>query len=90
MTSTSCQTVTPLRAIRLRRGLTLQAVAEAIGSNTGTLSKLETQKINASPKTAEKLSKFYESAITETQILYPERFMASASDTQIGFSSIKS
>ncbi len=65
----------PLKALRKQRGLTLKEVAEAIGTDTGNLSRIESGD-QKSPQLAEKLVKFYgEGAITEIQILYPERFV---------------
>jgi transcriptional regulator with XRE-family HTH domain len=66
---------TPLRRARIARQLTLDAVADGIGINNGTLSKLERNLIKTTPETAEKIVRFFGAGITELEILYPERFM---------------
>ncbi len=65
---------TPLKALRLARNQTLHDTATAVGTDTGNLSRIENAKQRASPELAEKLAKHYGYAITEIQILYPERF----------------
>ena len=67
----------PIKAVRIQRGLTLQAVAAAVGTDAGNLSRIENGKQRASAEMAEKLAKHFGYAITEIQILYPERFAAS-------------
>ena len=65
---------TPLRRLRLSRHLTLKHVAEAVGLDTGNLSRIEAGK-QKSPDMAERLVTFYgRDAIDELQILYPERY----------------
>lgn len=66
---------TPLRRIRLARQLSLEAVADGVGMNNGTISRIERGLAKASPETAASLVKFFEGAITEMEILYPERFV---------------
>lgn len=66
---------TPLRKIRLERGLTLTEVSRATDIDEGNLSRLERNAQRASPDKAEILSKFYEGGISELEIIYPERFM---------------
>jgi transcriptional regulator with XRE-family HTH domain len=65
---------TPLRTLRLQRGQTLMEVGRAVGIDHGNLSRIETGKQQASPALAERLAKHFGYAITEIQILYPERF----------------
>ena len=66
---------TPLRALRERRGLTLQQVSNATDINTGNLSRIETGQERCSIERADKLVKFYgKKAINEFQIMFPERF----------------
>lgn len=67
--------MTPLKAIRRKRNLTLVEVATAVETDSGNLSRIENAKQTASPDLAERLSKYFGCAITEVQILYPERFM---------------
>jgi transcriptional regulator with XRE-family HTH domain len=65
---------TPLKRLRKRQKKTLQEVADAIGTDTGNLSRIEQGK-QRSLDLAEKLVEFYGSGtITEAEILYPERY----------------
>lgn len=64
----------PLKAARLKRELTLQHVADAVGIDTGNLSRIERGTQVPSKDLAEKLSKFFDGEINEIQIIYPERF----------------
>lgn len=66
---------TPLRKIRLERGLTLTEVSRATDIDEGNLSRLERNVQQASAETAEALSKFYRGEISEIEIIYPERYM---------------
>lgn len=68
--------VTPLKGLRVGRGISIHKVAEAVGTYGGNLSRIENGKQRCSPELAEKLAKFYGYAITEIEILYPERFTA--------------
>lgn len=65
---------TPLKALRISRSQTLHDTATAVGTDTGNLSRIENAKQRASPELAERLAKHFGYAITEIQILYPERF----------------
>lgn len=65
---------TPLRKVRLGKGLTLTEVARSTGIDEGNLSRLERGEQGASPDVAEKLTKFYDGEVTELEILYPERY----------------
>lgn len=65
---------TPLHAIRKRREKTLAEVAQAVGTDAGNLSRIENGKQQASPALAERLARHFGYAITEIEILYPERF----------------
>lgn len=64
----------PLKRTRLTTGRTLSEVASAVGTNPGNMSRIENGKQRASPGLAEKIAKYFGYAITEIQILYPERF----------------
>ena len=66
--------LTPLKATRTRRRLTLDQVSRAVGTDSGNLSRIENNKQKASPDLAEKLARHFGGEITEIQILYPERF----------------
>ena len=65
--------ITPLKKLREARGLKQTRVAELIGIDQSTLARIEAGE-GAGSETAEKLVKFYGSAISEAMILYPERF----------------
>lgn len=66
--------LSPLKRTRVTTGRTLSEVAEAVGTNPGNMSRIENGKQRASPGLAEKIAKYFGYAITEIQILYPERF----------------
>ncbi len=66
---------TPLRKLRLEQHLTIQDVAKATEIDVGNLSRIERGKQVTSLTIAEKLSKFFGGAISEMQILYPQRFL---------------
>lgn len=70
---TTEQIMSPLKAIRLERRQTLEEVAGAIGVAHSTLSRIERNGCN-NPELAEKLAKHFRYAVSEMQILYPERF----------------
>lgn len=71
---------TPLKEIRVRRGLTLDAVSRSVDTDTGNLSRIENGKQGASVQLAERLSKFYAGEISELAILYPDRFRTAHED----------
>ena len=64
----------PLKAVRTRRGQTLDQVSQSVGTDSGNLSRIENGKQKASPDLAERLARHFGGEITELQILYPERF----------------
>ncbi|OCQ53596.1 helix-turn-helix protein [Photorhabdus australis subsp. thailandensis] len=67
---------TPLRKIRIEKGLTISEVSRAISVDVGNLSRIERGIQIPSLDTAEKLSRYFHGEISEMQILYPKRFMA--------------
>lgn len=67
---------TPLRLIRKKQGKTLLEVAQAIGWDTGNLSRVERGR-STSPVMAEKLSCYYNGKVSELEILYPRRYTKS-------------
>lgn len=67
----------PLKKARLKRELTLQQVSSAVGTDTGNLSRIERGIQIPSKELAEALVKYYDNEVTETQIIYPERFAES-------------
>lgn len=66
--------ITPLRQARKRRGLTIQHVSNAVGIDTGNLSRIERGIQVPSKQLAEKLARFF-GDLNELQIIYPERFI---------------
>jgi DNA-binding XRE family transcriptional regulator len=71
--------IPPLKATRLERRQTLQKVASAVGTDAGNLSRIENGKQRASPELAERLASHFGYAISEIQILYPDRFLTDGS-----------
>lgn len=69
---------TPLRQARESRNLTIQQVAAAVGINSGNLSRIERGRQVPSKDLTEKLSRYFDNEVTETQIIYPERFATEA------------
>ncbi|NIF57506.1 helix-turn-helix transcriptional regulator [Enterobacter sp. Ap-916] len=67
---------TPLRKMRVERGLTLADLSVATNIDVGNLSRIERGKQLTSIETAEKISRFFDGTISEMQILYPQRYMA--------------
>lgn len=70
------QTDSPLKKARLKRKLTLQKVSNDVGTDTGNLSRIERGIQVPSKELAEALVKYFDHEVTETQIIYPERFAA--------------
>ena len=66
---------TPLRRAREQRGETIQQVAAAVGVDSGNLSRIERGVQVPGRELTEKLAKYFGNEVTETQIIYPERFM---------------
>lgn len=73
-TEAAQQKDSPLKKARLKRERTLQEVSGAVGTDTGNLSRIERGLQIPSKELAEALVKYYDNEITETQIIYPERF----------------
>lgn len=71
----------PLRQIRERKGQTIVEVSRAVQTDPGNLSRIENAKQNASPELAEKLVKHFDGEISEVEILYPLRYMATLPGT---------
>lgn len=63
-----------LKRERMKRQITLQEVANAVGIDTGNLSRIERGLQVPSKDLTEKLAKFFDNKVTETEIIYPERF----------------
>ena len=69
-------TNSPLRRVRKAHGKTLQDVADAVGSDSGNLSRIERGMGVPSRRLAERLVQYFGGAVTEIELLYPERFMS--------------
>lgn len=67
-------TSTPLSRIRNAVGVTTTEISKVIGLNTGNISRLENGHNRPSPETAEKLVAYFNGALTELHLIYPERF----------------
>ena len=65
---------TPLKKLREARGFTQAQVCKAVGIEQSTLSKMESGTNAPRKETAEALVKYFGSAITEMQLIFPERF----------------
>ena len=65
---------TPLRTEREKRGWTATEVARSVKVDQSHYSKIETGKIRATAPIAERLALHFGHALTELQIIYPERY----------------
>lgn len=65
---------TLLKKLRRQREETVYDVAAATGTNAGNISRIENGQQKPSLALAERLAKHFGYAITEIQLLYPERF----------------
>lgn len=66
----------PLRVVREAKNQTIVEVSRAVGTDPGNLSRIENGKQRASTELAAKLATHFGGAITEMEILYPERYCA--------------
>lgn len=69
---------TPLRKMRVEKGLTIAEVAIATNLDVGNLSRIERGIQVTSIDTAEKLSRYFKGLISEMEILYPQRYITAA------------
>jgi transcriptional regulator with XRE-family HTH domain len=74
---------TPLRNIRKQRRHTLLQVCHATGLTVGNLSRIERAYQQASPEAASKLAHYFGHAVTELEILYPERYASRGEQTKL-------
>lgn len=65
---------TPLRKLRKAQGKTLSQVAEALNIDPATLSRIERNEQSVSAVLAERICQLFDGAISELEVLYPERF----------------
>lgn len=70
----------PLRLARQKRDLTIQQVSDAVGFDTGGLSRIERGLQIPSKALTEKLVDYFGGEVTEIQILFPERFAEPVTD----------
>lgn len=68
--------MTPLEKTRRNRRLTQVAVAAAVGTDSGNISRMERMMQRPSPEMAERLAKFL--GISEMKLIYPERYTENA------------
>lgn len=66
---------TPLKKIRKIRKLSIYEVAKGAECSASNISRIERGDQGASPELAERISNFFSGAITEQEILYPDRFV---------------
>ena len=64
----------PLRSLRLKRGLTQKEICLAVGIDQAHYSRIETGQAVATADVAKRLAEYFGHAVTEMQILYPERY----------------
>ena len=69
------EVITPLRAARLRRRLSLDAAGEMVGTCGANLSRIERGMARASKRMITELVRLYEGEVTEMEIMYPERYI---------------
>lgn len=74
--------MSPLKRSRKSQNISIRALARRVGTTAGNLSRIENHKQQASPALAAKLARALGYALTEIQILYPERFTADNSEVQ--------
>lgn len=65
---------TPLRKMRIEKGLTISQVAKATNIDVGNLSRIERGVQLTSLENAEKITSFFNGKITEMQVLYPNKY----------------
>lgn len=68
--------MTPLAKTRRDRGLTQIALAAAVGTDSGNISRMERMLQRPSPEMAERLAKVLH--ISEMKLIYPERYTEKA------------
>ncbi len=70
---------TPLKAARERAKVTTYEVSRGVGMAQSHYSRVENGEAGASPEVAARLASFFGHAVTEMQILYPERYASEPS-----------
>lgn len=67
--------ITPLRAARLKRGLSTAQLAIAVSVSSPTINRIENSTMRASPELADRIAKYFNNAVTRDQILFPEDYI---------------
>lgn len=66
---------TPLKSARIKLGLSIREVAEAVGVQQPTINRIENARKRPSPELALRLEEHFDGAITRDQIMYPEKYI---------------
>ena len=66
----------PCYKIRVKRGISLTALANELGFAKSHLSKVEHCQSQASPELANRIAKFFGNEVTRDQILFPQDYAA--------------
>jgi transcriptional regulator with XRE-family HTH domain len=66
---------TPLKRERLKRGLTGEAIAAAVGTTQATINRIEHGKQRPRAALAKRLAEYFGTTVTRDQILFPEDYM---------------
>jgi DNA-binding XRE family transcriptional regulator len=66
--------VTPLKIERVKRAVSTEALAAAVGVRAPSINRLENGRMRASPDLANRIAKFFGNAVTRDQILFPEDY----------------
>jgi transcriptional regulator with XRE-family HTH domain len=67
--------VTPLKAERLKRGITAEALAAAVNVKQPAITRIENGTRRSSPELADRLAEYFVNAVTRDQILFPEKYV---------------
>ena len=66
---------TPLKIERMKRKMTGETLAQAVGVTQSYIARLENGTSRPSLEVANRLAKFFGNAVTRDQILYPEDYV---------------
>ncbi|SFI30978.1 helix-turn-helix transcriptional regulator [Nitrosomonas sp. Nm34] len=67
--------MTPLRRLRIRKGLTLHQASEAIGIDYSGLLRIERGERWPRKETAKKIVEYFNNEISEEEIFWPEKYI---------------
>lgn len=68
--------MSPLRSVRIKKKVTLEQLAKAVGSNVGNLSRIERGIYSPRKNLAEKIAKYFNYEINVFEITWPEKFIS--------------